>query len=179
MVCWGKPGNTPTPIACPEEGTPYVDCIAYGSYSGPTNACIGTPHPLAPNGRSLERVGDTNNNALDFECGDPAGPKNNANESASLPATDPCVATTTTTTTIAIDTTTTTVVETSVCGDANGDGGVTASDALGALRTAVGSGSCPTGTCDVDDNGTVSAADALRILARAVGQSVELTCPAA
>lgn len=64
------------------------------------------------------------------------------------------------------------------CGDANLDGSISAADALSALRTAVGSGSCPTCRCDVDSSGTISAADALALLRAAVGQAVTLVCPA-
>jgi len=62
------------------------------------------------------------------------------------------------------------------CGDANLDGSVSAADALSALRTAVGSGSCPACRCDVDSSGAISAADALALLRTAVGQSVTLVC---
>ncbi|MFQ5479556.1 MAG: dockerin type I domain-containing protein, partial [Candidatus Binatia bacterium] len=63
------------------------------------------------------------------------------------------------------------------CGDYNADGAVTASDALGVLRIAVGTGDCAKALCDVDDNGTISASDALKVLKRAVGQSVDMVCP--
>jgi hypothetical protein len=175
MVCWGKPGSNPTPVTCPASGSPYVDCIAYGTYAGPTNACIGTPHPNAPNGHSLQRVSDTNDNATDFVCSDSPSPKNNANQTGSLLGATPCPGATTTT---VPPTTTTTLPVGPACGDANGDGNVTASDALVALLTAVGLENCPITVCDVDANGTVAAADALRILARAVGQDVDLGCPA-
>ena len=75
-------------------------------------------------------------------------------------------------------TTTTTTMPATACGDADGSGGVTATDALLALSTAVGSGSCPLCLCDVDSSGTITAADALRILNEAVGLPVVLTCVA-
>jgi len=183
MICWGKPGTTPTPVSCPLSGIPYVDCIAYGTYSGPTNSCIGTPTPLTPDGHSLQKVGaGTDNNANDFVCADTATPTNNANETASMPATTPCSAATTTlpgATTTTVSVTSTTLPGGTLCGDANGDDAITASDALAALRTAVGTGTCSLALCDVDDNGSVSASDALRILQRAVGTNIELTCPVA
>jgi len=86
MVCWGKPGNPATP-------TQYVDCVAYGTYSGPSNGLIGTPTSQDAVGHSLARVSNTNNNAVDFACTDPASPTNNSGESASMMATSPCVPT--------------------------------------------------------------------------------------
>jgi hypothetical protein len=71
---------------------------------------------------------------------------------------------------------TTTTLPSSGCGDANG-GGLTASDALFALQSAVGLRQCAACLCDADGNGAVGAADALRILRAAVGQSVALLCP--
>jgi cysteine-rich repeat protein len=92
MVCWGAPGISP-----PDPSTwdrtvfnNYVDCVAYGTYAGPSNALIGTPHPLDPVGHSLERVALGADNASNFACADPAGPENNAPTAASLPATTPC-----------------------------------------------------------------------------------------
>jgi len=83
MVCWGKPSSDSNPAQ-------YVDCLAYGNYVGPTNIHIGTPNPISPSGRSLVRVSDTNNNALNFACNDPAEPENNAMAVGSIAATDPC-----------------------------------------------------------------------------------------
>jgi hypothetical protein len=62
-----------------------------------------------------------------------------------------------------------------VCGDMNG-GGVSASDALGVLRTAVGSQECLPCICDADGNGTIAAPDALTTLRFSVGASVSLEC---
>src|SRR5262249_32728515 len=65
-----------------------------------------------------------------------------------------------------------------VCGDADGNGKITASDALRVLQFSVGaSASCPLHLCDVDNNGKVQAADALKVLKKAVGQPVTLVCP--
>ena len=77
-------------------------------------------------------------------------------------------------------------VNTDSCGEAvddsglraPGDGVVTASDALGALRAAVGLDTCEPCICDVDFSGAVTATDALAILGAAVGQDIELACPA-
>lgn len=73
---------------------------------------------------------------------------------------------------------TTTTLPASVCGDKNGDEAVTATDALGVLRTAVGLDSCELCVCDVDGSGAVAASDALAVLRVAVGQPVPLDCPA-
>ena len=66
-----------------------------------------------------------------------------------------------------------------VCGDFNGDGKVTASDSLGALKTAVGSGTCALKACDFNGDGKITAADALGVLRTAVGQGTTPKCPAA
>src|SRR5512147_739495 len=63
------------------------------------------------------------------------------------------------------------------CGDFNGDGSVSATDALGVLRSAVGLVSCDDEDCDIDGNGSISATDALSTLKAAVGQDVALACP--
>lgn len=65
-----------------------------------------------------------------------------------------------------------------MCGDANGDGMVSATDALIGLGAAVGTGMCMLCRCDVDDSGMTSATDALAILQASVGQPVALNCPA-
>jgi len=72
---------------------------------------------------------------------------------------------------------TTTTMAPPDCGDANGDGNVSAPDALAALLAAVGLGTCEPCACDVDRSGAVTAPDALRILQAAVGQPVVLDCP--
>ncbi|MFN2425588.1 MAG: dockerin type I repeat-containing protein, partial [Candidatus Binatia bacterium] len=64
-----------------------------------------------------------------------------------------------------------------LCGDANNDGNITASDALFALSAAVGSKQCSLSVCDANGSGSISAGDALLILKAAVGSAVELKCP--
>src|SRR5207253_915743 len=68
----------------------------------------------------------------------------------------------------------------SICGDADGNGTLNATDALKVLKAAVGqSGNvCPLYLCDTDANGLVQAGDSLRILKKAVGQATNLVCPA-
>ncbi|MFN2425553.1 MAG: dockerin type I repeat-containing protein [Candidatus Binatia bacterium] len=88
-----------------------------------------------------------------------------------------CTPSTTTTTTTTSSTTTSTLPVEPSCGDANGDGIVTAGDALLALRAAVGSDECELAVCDADHNGEVSAGDSLAILRFAVGLPANLNCP--
>ncbi len=63
-----------------------------------------------------------------------------------------------------------------LCGDANGDGKVTAADALTTLRTAVGVGACDLARCDYNGSGDVTAADALAVLRAAVGSQTAPNC---
>lgn len=97
MVCFGgggglAPQNPPTWDRT--DFSNYVDCVAYGTFAGTTNAAltalIGNSTPLDPDGHSLERVSTTNDNETDFACADPATPENNAGSTVSLAATTPC-----------------------------------------------------------------------------------------
>jgi hypothetical protein len=65
-----------------------------------------------------------------------------------------------------------------VCGDASYDGELSATDALGALRAAVGSRYCAAAVCDSSGDGAVTASDASRILRKSVGNDVTMSCPA-
>jgi len=65
------------------------------------------------------------------------------------------------------------------CGDADDDEQTSPTDALLALRTAVGSYACPEYVCDVDFSGVVMASDALVMLRVAVGAEVAMQCPLA
>lgn len=62
------------------------------------------------------------------------------------------------------------------CGDTNGDGRIVASDALFALRAAVGQINCALSVCDVDMDGQVRASDALKLLRAAAGLPPPLDC---
>lgn len=96
MVCWGAPGVAPPLPGSWDHTDPnlYVDCVAYGTYSGPTNIHIGTPTSLDGDGHSLQRLMDTANSANDFACADPATPTKDAltplPTSVSLAATAAC-----------------------------------------------------------------------------------------
>jgi hypothetical protein len=78
MVCVGGPLDPTTglPPADPEswdhtDPENFVDCVAYGSYSGAIPSQVGTPVSIAPNGHNIVRVFDTGNNNADFACGNP------------------------------------------------------------------------------------------------------------
>jgi len=80
------------------------------------------------------------------------------------------------------DTTTTSTTSTTMeqaprCGDFNGDGSLSASDALAALKAGVGLIACPLWVCDVNGSGSVTAADALLVLQAAVGMATVPRCP--
>ena len=93
MICWGAPGILPPadPMSWDHaDPANYVDCLAYGTYSGPSNPFIGTPTPLVAEGHSLVRQSETDDNAADFACTDTATPTNNAGESIDVPASTPC-----------------------------------------------------------------------------------------
>jgi len=92
MVCWGAPGIIP-PTNTGWDRTNFanwIDCLAYGTYAGPSNIHIGNPTPLDAEGHSLRRISETDDNATDFSCVDPANPTNNASASASLDPTARC-----------------------------------------------------------------------------------------
>jgi hypothetical protein len=63
------------------------------------------------------------------------------------------------------------------CGNVDGTGGITATDALLALGAAVSGGACEPCRCDVDGDGSMRARDALAILIAAVGGEGSLECP--
>jgi hypothetical protein len=92
MVCWGAPGVSVPPPGSWDHTNPnnYVDCIAYGTYSGPTNNHIGNPTPLTGDGHSLQRIAHTDDNLSDIICGDPATPRNNAGSTVNMAATTSC-----------------------------------------------------------------------------------------
>lgn len=69
-------------------------------------------------------------------------------------------------------------VRAQVCGDADGNGAVTVTDGVQALRAAAGlSNACAAGRCDVDGNGSVSVTDGVNILRKAAGLTIAEACP--
>ena len=148
MVCWGAPGSSvPSPESWDHsKADNYVDCLAYGNYSGPSNRHIGTPSPLVPVGHSLVRVTETEDNAADFVCGDPATPTNNAGMTVMLAATVSC----------------------NPEGDVNGDGLVDGED-IPALVAAIYSAPQPD-AANLNGDDSVTAAD-LPALVQAIAAS--------
>ncbi len=65
---------------------------------------------------------------------------------------------------------------TEVCGDANGDTFVNASDATVIMRATVGAGPACGPDCDVDGDGRTGATDAFLVLRHAIGALPALTC---
>lgn len=65
------------------------------------------------------------------------------------------------------------------CGDPNGDGKVSAADALFTLRASVGQITCDLDVCDVDSNGRINVTDALKVLKSATGQVGAFACVSA
>ena len=93
MICWGAPGVLPPadPTSWDHSDPDnYVDCLAYGTYSGPSNHLVGTPTTLVAEGHSLTRLSETDDNAADFACADVATPTNNAGQITEVAATTPC-----------------------------------------------------------------------------------------
>lgn len=94
MLCWGGGNALPVPANPPTWNrsvfSNYIDCIAYGGYTGSTNSHIGTPTSLDAVGHSLQRISTSSDNAVDFACADPATPTTNVPMSMNLPATTSC-----------------------------------------------------------------------------------------
>jgi hypothetical protein len=110
----------------------YVDCIAYGNFSGSPNARTGTPTPLDADGHGLQRITNTGSNANDFVCADPATPENNAGDTAAMSATSPCGGGDTPTPTVGetSPTPTPTGAVSDCIGDCSGDGRVTINELI-------------------------------------------------
>ncbi len=64
-----------------------------------------------------------------------------------------------------------------VCGDANGDGRVSVSDGVQALRAAADLPNICDTDCDVDGNGDISVTDGVNILRKAAGLPIVEACP--
>ncbi len=109
QVCWGAPGVLPPNPASWDAGDPskYVDCIAYGGYTGPKKTG-GTTTALAPGDGTLSL---TRNGSGVPELVCPT-PQNNA-AMATIGSFGPCTSPgSTTSTTVVAGTTTTTTVTT-------------------------------------------------------------------
>ena len=81
MVCWGAPGAVPPSPGSWDPTVPdnYVDCVAYGSYTGPTPTGFTSANSADPaNGSmSLTRTGTTANNSTQFALMAPS-PRNDS-----------------------------------------------------------------------------------------------------
>jgi hypothetical protein len=66
-----------------------------------------------------------------------------------------------------------------VCGDANGDGEVSVSDGVQALRAAAGLSTTCNDDCDVDGSGAITVTDGVNILREAAGLASVRMCPEA
>lgn len=112
QVCWGAPGGTvPDPASWDHsDPTQYVDCVAYGGYTGITHEHAGTPTPLPPGDEdyALVRITDTDDNAADFVLDCPS-PENNIGQEGDFGSCTSPITTTTTTTPGPGTTTTTTL----------------------------------------------------------------------
>lgn len=64
-----------------------------------------------------------------------------------------------------------------LCGDANADLQLSASDALFVLRASVGTEECMPCICDANDSDSLTVADALAVLRRSVGITAPADCP--
>lgn len=159
--------------ACCTSGCAFVpgatSCRASTGECDPAESCTGSTATCpadakTPAGDACASDGDI---CTDDAC-DGAGACDHVFDAGNDPSCEQATTTTVTTTTLAPG---------PVCGDANGDGEILASDALLALRTAVGTGSCEACLCDVNSSGEILASDAQAILRAAVGQAVVLSCP--
>ena len=160
MICWGAPGTSPPDPSTWDLDKPnnYVDCVAYGGYSGATRNASGTPTTLAPGSptQSLTRTkntGASGSNDADFALATP-NVCNNAGNCTDL-AFEPDA----------------------TCGDADGSGAVTVTDGVQTLRAAAGlSSPCTLATCDVNGSGTVTVTDGVAVLRGAAGLPLGGTC---
>ena len=70
QICWGAPGIVPPnpPTWDASDPNNYVDCVAYGAYTGPrqTSDAGATMLPPGDGTMSLQRMGDTGNDLADF-----------------------------------------------------------------------------------------------------------------
>lgn len=109
QVCWGAPGFTP-PVDTGWDRSNlesnFVDCVAYGPYTGPTKSTSGSPSLDTPGGGTyaLERVNDT---TRVLAC--PSPENNDGFVGGYGPCTDPTTTTTNTVSTTSTSVTTSTV----------------------------------------------------------------------
>ena len=70
QICWGAPGIVPPDPSTWDSTNPdnYVDCVAYGGYTGPrqTSDAAASTLPAGNGTMSLQRMSDTHNDQADF-----------------------------------------------------------------------------------------------------------------
>ena len=100
MVCWGAPSSGGPPPTNPASWSHtnrdnFVDCVAYGGYTGTRQTSDAAATTLNPGDgtNSLQRMGDTGNDANDFALASPTPTNNTA--SAATTTTTPGATTTT------------------------------------------------------------------------------------
>lgn len=161
MLCWGAPGAVPPDPESWDFEKPenYVDCVAYGAFTGPPRGPSGTPTTLTPGDgtQSLTRTngsGASGSNDIDFALTTP-NVCNNAGDCTDLAG------------------------SAEVCGDADGNGVVNVTDGVQTLRAAAGLPSpCTLARCDVNGNGEISVTDGVQVLRGAAGLPLAGTCTA-
>ena len=67
-------------------------------------------------------------------------------------------------------------VQAQTCGDADGNGNVTVTDGVQALRSAAGLSSSCDDACDVDGSGSITVSDGVNILRKAAGIAINEAC---
>jgi hypothetical protein len=157
MICWGAPGMIPPAPASWDPTVPsnYVDCVAYGPYTGPLGPGAGAPASDIPNNgsQSLTRAGGSafDNN---FALATPT-PTNNAGSVGTLggcagftttSTAPPGGGSTTSTTTSGGGATTSTTT-----GPALRGGGSPKTDCFAEWRVAGATGTTPVVTCTDND----------------------------
>lgn len=160
MICWGAPGaSAPDPstwdLAKPNN---YVDCVAYGGFTGATRNASGTPTTLPPGNptQTLARTKNTSANGSNDDDFALAAPNvcNNAGVCTDLAGGGDVT-----------------------CGDADGSGQVTVTDGVQTLRAAAGlSSPCTLSTCDVNGSGAITVTDGVAVLRGAAGLALGGTC---
>jgi hypothetical protein len=164
MICWGAPGAAPPDPSTWDLSKPnnYVDCVAYGGYTGATRNASGAPTALGPGNptQSLTRTkntGASGSNDTDFALATP-NICNNAGACTDLHSEGD---------------------EQFPCGDADHSEAVTVTDGVQTLRAAAGlSSPCTLARCDVDGSGAITVTDGVQVLRLAAGIGVDVHCPA-
>jgi hypothetical protein len=157
MVCWGAPGTTPPDPATwdPTNPSNYVDCVAWGPYTGPLPPGFGSILTSTP-GNGTQSLTRTGPNAYDNGFGLAApSPTNNDGAVGTIAGCSGGAATTTTTPPGGGSTTSTTTsgggTTSTTTGPALRGGGSAKTDCFGEWRVAGATGTTPVVTCTDND----------------------------